>query len=257
MSEKKHTRGTEPNSIPTSEETEMQDQRMQDLHAQLMREKDEPSEGFSPIPIFLLFVFSALCFWGGVYIVENSGGFRWDAYTPDFDPDADAPAPAIIPLAVRGERIYRSQCQACHQADGQGIAGVYPPLVGTDWVTGHPEVLARVLINGLSGPIEVRGNTYNGNMPAFGPNGLNLRTSDLAAVASYIRQEWGNSAPEIPESLMQSYMATYAGRGTQWRADELLEGLSEAPQLEEAEAPAEEEAEAEETAEVPAEEAEA
>ena len=52
---------------PSLEKANMQDTDMQDIHAQLMREKEEPREGFSPIPIFLLFAFAALCFWGGVY----------------------------------------------------------------------------------------------------------------------------------------------------------------------------------------------
>ena len=51
------------------EKAAMQDEHMQEVHAQLMREKEEPHEGFSPVPIFLMFFFAALCFWGGVYLV--------------------------------------------------------------------------------------------------------------------------------------------------------------------------------------------
>jgi mono/diheme cytochrome c family protein len=226
MSEETHSSGSNPSSKESLEQAAMQDDQMQDIHAQLMREKEEPHEGFSPVPIFLMFLFAALCFWGGVYLVENSGGFRWDAYSPDFNPHAGAPAPVEIPLFERGAKVFRNQCAQCHQASGEGVAGVYPPLAGADWVTGHPEVVARILINGLNGPIEVKGNTYNGNMPAFGPNGLNLKSKEIAGVITYIRQEWGNSASDVTVETVDTYMEKYASRGTTWSASELKDGLS-------------------------------
>ena len=61
-----------------------------DLSDPLLRENEEPRENSSPIPVFLLFVFAALCFWGGIYLVEHRGGFSKNAYTLDYDPDAKA-----------------------------------------------------------------------------------------------------------------------------------------------------------------------
>lgn len=229
MSEEKHTTGPDPQSTGSLEKAAMQDEQMQDVHAQLMREKDEPKEGFSPVPIFLLFVFAALCFWGGVYLVEYSGDFRWDAYSPDFDPHADAPAPVEVPLFERGKKVFAKQCVACHQATGLGVPGVYPPLAGSEWVTGHQEILARILINGLSGPVEVAGKTYNGAMPAFGPNGLSLKPKDLAGVLTYIRQDWGNTASDVTEAAVATYMEQYGSRSTPWTAEEVIEGLSAEP----------------------------
>ncbi|MFP4156630.1 MAG: c-type cytochrome [Opitutales bacterium] len=205
----------------------MQDDQMQDIHAQLLREKEEPTEGFNPIPIFLLFVFGALSFWAGFYLVKYSGDFRWDAYDPNFVAGAEKAPPPEISLIERGAKVYRAQCAQCHQDEGQGVGGVYPPLAGADWVTGHSEVLARILINGLNGPIEVAGNTYNGNMPAFGPDGLNLRPVEIAGVLTYIRQEWGNDAPEITEEMMDTYLDAYSGRSTPWQATELREDLGD------------------------------
>jgi mono/diheme cytochrome c family protein len=247
MSEYEKNPGPNERSREALEKAAMQDEQMQDVHAQLMREKQEPHEGFSPVPIFLMFAFAALCFWGGVYLVEHSGGYRWDAYSPDFDPAADKPKPPEISLFDRGARIYRNQCAQCHQAEGSGVAGVYPPLAGADWVTGHPQVIARILINGLNGPIEVAGNTYNGNMPAFGPNGLALNDRDIAAVITYVRQEWGNAASEVTPEMISQYVADYGSRTTPWRAEELRENLGPIPE------PAPEEPEPEEGA--PAEEA--
>jgi mono/diheme cytochrome c family protein len=213
---------SENKSKASLEKASMQDADMQDIHAQLMREKEEPHEGFSPIPIVLLFVFAGLCFWGGVYFAEYSQEFRWDVYDPEAKlASSSAPRPEK-PLAEVGAKIYRAQCVACHQASGLGAPGAFPPLVASPWVVGSEERLARILINGLKGPIEVNGMTYNGNMPAFGPQGLNLKSKQIAAVLSYIRQEWGNAAPEVTVEAMDGYLDAYGARGPQWTVDELL-----------------------------------
>ena len=224
---------TDPNAKGRGslEKAAMQDEHMQDVHAQLMREKEEPQEGFSPVPIFLMFIFAALCFWGGVYLVEHSGGYRWDAYSPDFDPNAGAPKPIEITLFDRGAKVYRNQCAQCHQADGNGVLGVYPPLVASNWVTGHPQVVSRILINGLNGPIVVKGSNYNGNMPAFGSSGLALSDKDIAGVITYIRQEWGNSASDVTVATIAEYSDLYAGRSVPWQAADLKEGLGPVPEV--------------------------
>lgn len=224
---------TDPNAKGRGslEKAAMQDEHMQDVHAQLMREKEEPQEGFSPVPIFLMFIFAALCFWGGVYLVEHSGGYRWDAYSPDFNPNAGAPKPVEIALFDRGAKVYRNQCAQCHQADGNGVLGVYPPLVASNWVTGHPQVVSRILINGLNGPILVKGSKYNGNMPAFGSSGLALSDKDIAGVITYIRQEWGNSASDVTVATIAEYTDLYAGRSVPWQAADLKEGLGPIPEV--------------------------
>ena len=231
MSEEEHITDPSVKGRGSLEKAAMQDEHMQDVHAQLMREKEEPQEGFSPVPIFLMFVFAALCFWGGVYLVEHSGGYRWDAYSPDFDPNAGAPKPVEIALFDRGAKVYRNQCAQCHQADGNGVLGVYPPLVASNWVTGHPQVVSRILINGLNGPIVVKGSNYNGNMPAFGSSGLALSDKDIAGVITYIRQEWGNSASDVTAATIAEYSDLYSGRSVPWQAADLKEGLGPVPEV--------------------------
>ena len=231
MSEEEHITDPSVKGRGSLEKAAMQDEHMQDVHAQLMREKEEPQEGFSPVPIFLMFIFAALCFWGGVYLVEHSGGYRWDAYSPDFNPSAGAPKPIEITLFDRGAKVYRNQCAQCHQADGNGVLGVYPPLVASNWVTGHPQVVSRILINGLNGPIVVKGSNYNGNMPAFGSSGLALSDKDIAGVITYIRQEWGNSASDVTVATIAEYSDLYAGRSVPWQAADLKEGLGPVPEV--------------------------
>ena len=229
MSEDQKKSTTPQKGKESLEKAAMQDEQMQDIHAQLMREKEEPSEGFSPIPVFLVFIIMVLGFWGGIYLVLYGGDFRADAFDPNFKGTATATVLPEISLFDRGAKVYRNQCAQCHQADGNGLAGVYPPLVDSDWVTGHPEVLARILINGLNGPIVVKGNTYNGNMPAFGPGGLNLRPKEIAGVITYVRQEWGNSASEMSVEMLEDYLELYSGRSTPWQAAELREDLGPVP----------------------------
>ena len=224
-----------------SDEQHNQDTDEQELHDALMREQDEPSNGSSPIPIFILFLFAALCFWGGVYLIQYGGHFHKDAYTFDFNPNAEV-AVVQVSLYDRGAKVFKAQCVACHQATGLGVPGVYPPLAGSEWVTGHQESLSRILINGLNGPIEVAGKKYNGNMPAFGPSGLNLKPQEIAGVLTYIRQEWDNGASEVTEATVAGYMDQYGSRGTPWTAEEVLLDLGDEPV---AEAPAVEAAPAE------------
>lgn len=205
---------------------ELTDDAIHQMHEYLIKNKEMPKEGFSLLPIILIFLFAGVCFWGGVYIVENGGSFRWDAYDTEYvynDPIDSLPEKSLFEI---GEKVYSKQCSQCHQEDGQGIAGVYPPLAGSGWVTGHQEVLARILINGMNGKIIVLGKTYNGNMPAFGPSNLNLKPKQIAGVLTYIRQEWGNSASDFTEDAMKKYMALYKGRATPWTSEELLSDLS-------------------------------
>jgi mono/diheme cytochrome c family protein len=205
------------------EKAALQDVEVQNIHApQLKRERIEPHENFSPIPVTMLTLISLLTFWGGFYFSKYSQDFRWDAY----DPDAKGGAGEVVieekPLAEIGARIFRGQCIACHQTTGLGVAGAFPPLVGSKWVLGNEERLARILINGLNGPVLVKGETYNGNMPAFGPNGLNLSPKKIAAVLTYIRQEWGNDAPEVSIESLEGYHAAYGERQAPWTSEELL-----------------------------------
>lgn len=101
-------------------------------------------------------------------------------------------------VVVGGEKIYADYCAACHQRDGQGTGGRYPPLVDTDWVTGDKDRLITVILQGLEGRIEVKGETYNGVMPQHSF----LSDDEVAEVATYIRQNFGNKASAItPEEV--------------------------------------------------------
>ncbi|MRI00856.1 c-type cytochrome [Kriegella sp. EG-1] len=95
--------------------------------------------------------------------------------------------------AVGGEKLYYQYCSACHQTNGKGASGRFPPLVNTDWVTGDSNRLIQVLLKGMEGSLEVNGEVYNGVMPQHSF----LKDQEIAQILTYIRSNFGNSASEI------------------------------------------------------------
>lgn len=119
-------------------------------------------------------------------------------------------------FAALGARTYTSQCQTCHQADGKGREGVYPPLDGTDWVTGDRGRLIRLVLNGMRGPVEVKGVTYNNIMTPHG----HLSDDQIAAVLTHVRTSFGNDASAITPDQVARVRAASTQRGI-WQASEL------------------------------------
>ncbi|MDJ0927209.1 MAG: cytochrome D1 domain-containing protein [Gammaproteobacteria bacterium] len=90
--------------------------------------------------------------------------------------------------AAGGEALYVQHCAACHQADGQGLKGAFPPLAGSDYIAEDPQRLLEVTLEGMSGPIVVNDVTYNNVMPAMSY----LSDEELVAILNYVRNSWGN-----------------------------------------------------------------
>ncbi len=91
----------------------------------------------------------------------------------------------------RGGNIYAANCIACHMESGEGLAGVFPPLKGSDYLADKKKVI-RALINGLQGEITVNGKKYNNVMPASG-----LNDQEIADVLTYVNNTWGNKGGRI------------------------------------------------------------
>lgn len=194
---------------------------VQQIHGPIYREKAEPLDGYQPIPMWLLLPVFALLIWGGWYLGEHSGDFRADnyegpaAFVNSTNTDLQPSKQPLDPMVI-GRRTY-SSCAACHQTDGQGVAGAYPPLKGAEWVTGDPRILARILLHGLQGPISVRGTNYSGAMPAWS----SLSSEELAGVMTYIRNSWGNEAGEVSATLVADVRQSVGRRTTPWTQKEL------------------------------------
>ena len=91
-----------------------------------------------------------------------------------------------------GAKLY-AQCVGCHQANGQGLPGAFPPLAGHVSeilnLKGGREYLILVLLYGLQGQIEVKGMKYSGVMPAYG----GLKDEEIAALLNHISTAWGDN----------------------------------------------------------------
>ena len=99
-----------------------------------------------------------------------------------------------------GQRVYEQNCQACHQADGSGIKGAFPPLAGADYLLADPKRSIDVLLKGLSGKINVNGAEYNGVMPA-----VSLSDEKVANVLTYVLNTWNNNGGEItPQDVAEA-----------------------------------------------------
>ena len=130
-------------------------------------------------------------------------------------PAAGASAQEKLP---DGKQVYATTCAACHQTTGEGVAGVFPPLAGSEWVTGDEAKLALIILHGVTGPIEVAGETYNGMMPPWGGT---MKDADIAAVLTYVRSAWGNKAAPVTAAKVASIRAAHGSRTTPWTAAEL------------------------------------
>ena len=116
----------------------------------------------------------------------------------------------------RGEAVYAKTCIACHQPTGTGIAPVFPPLAGSEWVAMGPSIPVRNILHGMTGPVVVKGVTYNSMMPPV----AGLSDADIADVVTYVRNSFGNTGTAITEADVKAIKAKYADRKTPWTADE-------------------------------------
>ena len=196
------------------------DEQLQQVHAILLREKPEPTEGLTPLPLFLLGLMSALILFSSIYLGRYSGGFDPMVYDERILPGMAQTAGAAVAQdpKVVGKRIF-ANCIACHQTTGLGLPGAYPPLAGSEWVNGPDSRIIRIVLHGLSGPITVRDVHLNSSMPAFGTL---LRDEQIAAVLTYVRSEWGNTAPPVTADRVKEIRALVADRTGPWSPDELL-----------------------------------
>jgi len=198
MNEHDKRPGQVPDRVDDTSEAKEYD--VQRVHAQVIREHNEPRDGSEPIPVWMAIVFGGLMFWGGMYMASNSGDYRKDVYDrhePKALPERGESIPTdAAGLKTLGEKIFNN-CAGCHQPSGEGKPKEIPPLNKSEWVAGDKAStarLARILLYGLQGKITVRENEYSGAMPAWGTT---LKDHQIAAVLTYIRMSWDNKADPV------------------------------------------------------------
>ncbi len=122
-------------------------------------------------------------------------------------------APTVPPV-----NKYAEVCAVCHQATGLGLEGAFPPLAGSEWLTGRADIPIAIVLHGLQGPITVKGKPYNSAMMAWGAT---MTDDDIAGTLTYARSQWGNRAAAVTTAQVRAARARFASRTTPWTAAEL------------------------------------
>ena len=92
-----------------------------------------------------------------------------------------------------GKVLFAGTCSTCHQPDGKGMEGVFPPLAGSDYIKANPKRLPEIILHGLVGPVKVNGKDYNSNMPPMSQ----LTDDEVANISTYVLNSWGNPGGRI------------------------------------------------------------
>jgi len=209
-----------------------------EVHAAVQREKPEPSAEVTPMPLWLTGVCGVAIAWAGVYFGLFMGGINGNVFNEyESTPAALFPLPekpggpgagaaeAPQSLAQQGKSLFVANCASCHQANGTGVPGKYPPLAGSDIVQGSEKRLVALVLKGLQGPITVSGQPFT-TAEAMPPWEATLSPKKIAGILSFIRQEWGNKAPEISEAKVVAGKKEFVAKTNAWNEA----GLHEIPE---------------------------
>nr|WP_315597072.1 cytochrome c [uncultured Cupriavidus sp.] len=198
--------------------TDQQEKRQAD--AARARELEDPHENRMPIPRYVLALVAVLVAWGAWYIVtapiDQPPSLGDQRTTADLQ---GKPKAAGGGAAVDGAAIFQGRCVACHQANGQGLPGVFPPLAQSEWVNGKDAKAAQIVLRGVTGKLTVKGTAYNGAMPAFADQ---LNDAEVAAVLTYVRSQWGNAAPPVTAETVAAARADTAAMKVPFDGDAAL-----------------------------------
>jgi mono/diheme cytochrome c family protein len=170
------------------------------LSEQELREKSDPKENVRAVPYFLMMLIGAIAMWALNNIFSTPSGELTEYGDQRTVADLRPPVLTSGASKVDGKQIYSGKCAGCHQANGAGVAGVFPPLVGSEWVTGDEKILTKILLHGINGEIEVNGKSYKGVMPAWGM----LSDDEISGVITYIRSDWGNTSSPVTSATVKT-----------------------------------------------------
>ena len=130
---------------------------------------------------------------------------------------AKAPESAGQPVAsaaASGAELYNMRCVSCHQPNGEGTPGVYPPLAGSEVANGPAEIPIKIVLKGLTGPVVVRGNKFEGTMPAFGV-GIEMSDEEIAALLRLRR--WAEKSHHCPHGRPTTLLISRSDLDRQFR----------------------------------------
>ena len=162
-----------------------------------------------------LLAWAGLNIWFGIPMVATTDNLPSILKEPP--PSAAAAVAAPAGPTDPGEAAY-AVCAACHQANGQGLPGAFPPLANSSWVNEDPETPIRIVIAGLSGPVKVNGADFNSMMPP--PPGMD--DEKIALALTYVRSKFGNNAAAITKEQVAAVRSSLGGRSSPFNAEELI-----------------------------------
>jgi len=183
-------------------------------------ESSAPAIGSAPIPPWLVVVIGLGFFWAGGYLFSFSGGFKPDVfdYEPKFGVVGAGGAVAADPKVV-GKALFSANCITCHQANGQGLPGQYPPLAGSEILLGPAlNHTIAIVLKGLQGPVTVKGQPFNNAMQPWEGQ---YTDQQLASILTYVRSDWGNSGSPVTADMVKQVRNEIKDRKEQWTWAEL------------------------------------
>jgi len=158
----------------------------------------------------------------GSGLVRDAAAYTLASFEPVKADAVATAARALTPDEKRrfdaGKGMYEATCLACHQVHGMGQIGLAPPLVGSEWVSGSEGRLIRIIIHGLRGPIKVKGENYEMDMPSLGV----LDDEQIAAALTYIRREWGHGYEPVTPAAVKKVRDDTAAREDAWTMGDLI-----------------------------------
>jgi len=128
-------------------------------------------------------------------------------------------AVAEDPMSM-GKKVYGTYCASCHQANGMGQPGKYPPLTDSEYVVGSKERLAAIILHGLSGPVTVHGGAYGSEQMAAWSG--NLSDKQIANVMTYIRGALGNTVGPVAPDEVAAARTKFTSQSTAYNEADLL-----------------------------------
>lgn len=153
--------------------------------------------------------------------------FSWPGYSPESLASGSHNLEGnALELFASGRQKFLASCAGCHGSNGKGVDHMGPPLVGSEWVLGDERQLALILLHGIEGPITVRGKVYDEPeiLPVM-PSHSTMDDGNIAAILTYIRNEWGNQADPITRQTVGGVRHSSQGRVYPWSVSELVEHM--------------------------------
>jgi len=201
--------------------SEFSDEEIVKSHVELSKNKHEPTKNFLIAPLVFVFVFGCLIFVCSIQLAHTTNSFQLHPPLEVVELSAEEKEALRLERKISsGEKIFAGRCASCHQANGLGIEGQFPPLANSEWVSADPAVITSIILKGLKGEIVVDGKTY-GTSAAVNMAAVPISDREISNVSTYVRQAWGNTSSEVTEDFVSQLRAEQFAQQEQWVGSEL------------------------------------